>query len=88
MTKDWKVHDEIYTMIWYYDDKLKELKDKRHDLIIELNKLNRMIVDYPTLNTELETKKENLVEVEEELNLTKSLLRRLRKLTEMYSIQY
>lgn len=87
MTKEWKVHDEVYTMVWYYEDKLKELKNKRHDLLIEVNKISKMLNKFPSLSFDKEDKQQQLNNVEEELALTKSLLRRLKKLTEMYNIK-
>lgn len=88
MDKQWNVQDEVYTMIWYYEDNMKVLKTEKHDLIIEINKLKKMLNDYPSLETETKEKESKLKDVILQINITKSLLRRLKKVSELYDITY
>ena len=86
--KQWKIQDEVYTMIWYYDNELKELKDKRHDIVIRFNQTKKLKEKYKELEELLLKLYKEIEEVELEIDIVKSLLRRLKKIAEMYNISY
>ena len=86
--KQWSIKDEIYTMIWYYESELKEIKDKRHDAVIRFNQTKKLKEKFPELQESLQELYNEIAVIEEELSITKSLLRRLKKIAEMYDIKY
>ena len=86
--KEWKIQDEVYTMIWYYENLLKDIKNKRHDVVIEFNKTKKLYETYKELEPKVLELYKTIEEIELELNITKSLLRRLKKIAEMYNIKY
>ena len=86
--KQWRIQDEVYTMILYYENELKELKDKRHDVVIKFNQTKKLKEKYVELEELLLRLYKDIEEVELEIDIVKSLLRRLKKIAEMYNISY
>lgn len=73
--------NNIKKQLEYYEECLKEYKDNRHKLVIKINKAKKL----KDFNIDITEYEEELKEVENTINILKSIIRRTKNVINFYS---